>query len=208
MFGKYSGLVTAIVLWALAHPGAALAGPYEDGVAAFRNQDYAVAIELWRPLAEKGDGRAQARMAELYLSGRGVLRNYAEALFWCQQSADQGEARAQYVLASMYRDGRGVKKDPLRAIELFRKAADQDFHWAQYNLGLMYFTGEGGRPDYLKAYHWLSLAANAHDSDDRDDAEVQSTAAFLLDAAAAKLTPEQIADAKQRIDEWKPTPTR
>src|SRR5215471_14026466 len=143
MFGRRTRLGIAIVLWALAHTGAALAGPYEDGVAAFRDQDYAAAIDLWRPLAEKGDGRAQARMAELYLSGRGVLRNYAEALFWCEQGADQGEARAQYVLASMYRDGKGVPKDALQAIELFRKAADQDFHWAQYKLGLMYFTGEG-----------------------------------------------------------------
>jgi len=208
MLTRSTRFAIAIVLWALAHPGAAVAGPYEDGVTAFRDQDYAAAIDLWRPLAEKGDGRAQARMAELYLSGRGVLRNYAEALFWCQQGADQGEARAQYVLASMYRDGKGVPKDALQAIELFRKAADQDFHWAQYKLGLMYFTGEGGRPDYLKAYHWLSLAANAHDSDTPDDAEVRSTAAFLLDAVAAKMTPEQIREAKQRIDEWKPTRTR
>jgi ABC-type branched-subunit amino acid transport system ATPase component len=37
---------------------------------------------------------------------------------------------------------------------------------------------------------------------------VQSTAAFLLDEVAAKLTPEEIEEAKQRIHHWKPAQSR
>ncbi len=35
------------------------AGPYENGLAAYQRGDYATALRLWRPLAERGDADAQ-----------------------------------------------------------------------------------------------------------------------------------------------------
>jgi hypothetical protein len=34
---------------------AAVAGPFEDGMAAQKRGDYATAVRLWRPLAEQGE---------------------------------------------------------------------------------------------------------------------------------------------------------
>jgi TPR repeat protein len=205
MPGRCKGLATLIIVLAFAAPSHALAGPYEDGDAAFRRKDYAVAMERWRPLAEGDDARAQAGMAAIYHGGLGVARDYAQALYWCEKAAAHGDARAQYLLGAMYRDGSGAQRDLVRAMALFRQAAEQDLHWAQYNLGLMYLKGEGVSADYAEAYHWLALASVVRD---RDDAQVHSTATFLLDKASARLTPEQIKEARQRVNQWKPSPSR
>jgi hypothetical protein len=36
---------------------------------------------------------------------------------------------------------------------------------------------------------------------------VRATAGFLLEEVSAKLTPDQIGQAKQRVSEWKPAPS-
>ena len=50
-------LTASLVLVATA--GAGVAGPLEDGDAAFRKRDYATALQLLRPLAEQGFAKAQ-----------------------------------------------------------------------------------------------------------------------------------------------------
>jgi hypothetical protein len=156
-------------------------------------------MEQWRPLADGGDARAQVGIAALYLNGLGVAPDQSLGVSWCQKAADKGEPNALYLLGSLYRDGQGVERDIIRALALLRKAADQKHHWAQYNLGLMYFKGEGIPPDYAEAYYWLGIAAIGN-----DDSTVQATAAFLLDEVAAKLSREEILEAKQRIGQWRP----
>ncbi len=200
MPSRCKGFATLLVLLAFAHPIHAIAGPYEDGDAAFRRKEYAVAMERWRPLAEGDDTRAQAGIAALYLSGLGVQQDHVLALRWCERAAARGEPRGQYILGSMYRDGKGVEKDLVRALDLFRKAAEQDLHWAQYTLGLMYFMGEGIEPDNAEAYHWFALAAVVRD---KGDEQVHATASYLLEQASAKLTTEQTNKARQRVSEWK-----
>jgi TPR repeat protein len=201
MPSRFAGIAIRSILLALAMPTCAIAGPYEDGDAAFHRKEYAIAMEFWQPLAEGGDARAQIGIAKMYLGGLGVPPDQELGLRWCKKAADQGEPNAQYALGSMYRDGHGVEKDVILALALFRKAADQDLRWAQYNLGLMYFSGEGIPPDYPEAYYWLGIAAVAAEN---DNGSVHSTAAFLLEEVGAKLTREEIEEAKQRIRRWKP----
>ena len=68
----------------------------------------------------------------------------------------------------------------------------------------MYLLGEGVPADRLEAYHWFALASAVRDDDDE---QVHATASFLLEEVSAKLTPDQISQAKQRISEWKPAPS-
>ena len=194
----------ACVALVLVAPIPSLAGPYEDGESAFRRKDYAMAMKHWQPLADGQDARAQAGVAAMYLGGLGVAPDHTLALAWCEKAAHQGEPKAQYLLGSMYRDGKGVQKDLARALVLFRQAADRNLNWAQYTLGLMYLLGEGVPVDRLEAYHWFALASAVRDD---DDAQVHATAGFMLDEVSAKLTPDQISQAKQRINEWKPAPS-
>jgi TPR repeat protein len=47
-----------------------------------------------RPLAERGDVRASAKLAELYEHGRGVRRNNFQAYVWYSLAARAGDAGA------------------------------------------------------------------------------------------------------------------
>ena len=65
-----------------------------QGEAALGRGDYAGALENFRPLAARGNTRAQIRLAEMYASGQGVKRNPNQAYIWYSLAARGGSARA------------------------------------------------------------------------------------------------------------------
>jgi TPR repeat protein len=85
-------------------PGLAMAGPYEEGLAAYEGKDYTIALKLLRPLAESGLAQAQEILGEMYAGGQGVLVLFdlREAIKWYHLAADHGSTKAQYNLAGMY----------------------------------------------------------------------------------------------------------
>ncbi|GHT42081.1 hypothetical protein FACS189443_4690 [Planctomycetales bacterium] len=78
-----------------------------------------------RKLADKGDAKAQCNLGVAYYQGKGVAKDYAEAVKWFRKAAEQGDAQAQYNLGVMYGKGEGVAKDYAEAVKWFRKAAEQ-----------------------------------------------------------------------------------
>ncbi len=102
---------------------AALAGDFEDGVAALVRRDYATALEKFRGPAEKGNAEAQYNLGVMYSKGHGVAQDYKEAVRWYQLAAKQGDADAQYNLGRMYFLGQGVPQDYTRAHMWFNIAA-------------------------------------------------------------------------------------
>jgi uncharacterized protein len=92
-----AGSVIAVML-----TGAAIAGPYEDGLAAYKRNDYAEAVKWFRLAAEQGVAQAQYNLGIIYLNGLGVPQDYAETAQWFRQAAEQGLAQAQYNLGVMY----------------------------------------------------------------------------------------------------------
>jgi hypothetical protein len=103
--------------------GPAVAGPYDDAVAAHRKGDYATAIRLLRPLAEQGHAKAQWALGSMNSDGVGMPKNYVAALTWYQKAADQGYARAQIEIGFMYGNGYGVPKDMVQAYKWYLIAA-------------------------------------------------------------------------------------
>jgi TPR repeat protein len=101
----------------------AVAGPFEDGVAAYRRGDYATALRLYRPLADGGSASAQYNIGIMYDKGQGVPQDYAEAISWYRKAADQGHSTAQNNLGAMYNDGTGVPQDYVLAYMWFNLAA-------------------------------------------------------------------------------------
>ena len=133
---------------------------YEAGFKAFRAGDHARAAEIWRPLAESGDMRAQYGLGVLYERGSGDLAtDLAQAANWYARAVEQGHTAAQNNLGLMFAQGRGVKRDPARAANLWRSAADGGHLMAQYNLGLAYYRGEGVERDNPVALRWFRRAA-------------------------------------------------
>ena len=89
----------------------AWAGPFEDGIAAYHQQQFATALGLWLPLAEQGHPAAQFNTGVLYENGLGVAQDPVEAARWYLKAAEQGYAEAQYKIALFYENGIGVAKD-------------------------------------------------------------------------------------------------
>jgi TPR repeat protein len=91
------------------------AGAFEDGLAAAQRGNYAIALQLWRPLAEQGNAQAQNALGAMYYNGKGVSQDFKEAVKWYRLAAVQGYASAQLNLGAMYYEGQGVAEDFIRA---------------------------------------------------------------------------------------------
>jgi uncharacterized protein len=177
--------------------GAATAGPMEDAVAAYHRGDYATALRLWHPLAERGDADAQFHLGVMYESGQGVLRNDAEAINWYRKAAEQNDAVAQFNLGVMY--AKGMSPNRAEAALWYRLAADHGLAGAQFNLGMMYVEGRGVSHDYVQAHMWLDLAASQLPPLGKNQ---RNTSVDARDRVASEMTPPQLVEAQQLAFEW------
>ena len=142
----------------------------------------------YKAKAEQGDAEAQFNLGFCYDDGRGVRKDYGEAVKWYRKAAEQSNDKAQYNLGCCYANGQGVWKDYGDAVKWYRQAAEQCHAEAQYNLGCGYANGQGVARDKVEAYAWFSMAAKA----DADAAERRN----LL---RKELTPKQFTDAQKRM---------
>ena len=117
-------LSLALLLVVCAIPPA-LAGPLEDGLAAYKKGDFDVAVSLLRPLAEQGNAQAEEKLGRMYQRGRGVAKDFQRAVDWYRKAAEQGDAAAQGRLGFLYRVGAGVPRDLKLAMKWYRQAAEQ-----------------------------------------------------------------------------------
>lgn len=178
--------------------GAAVADPFEDGLAAYNKGDYQGVLRLWRPLADSGWAPAQFGLGFLYANGQGVAQDYAEAANWYRKAADRGDAHAQANLAILYANGQGVAQDYAEAASWYRKAANRGDAHAQILPGDMYESGQGVLQDYVQSHVLWNLAASRS-----ADPVQRADAARRRDLVAAKMSTAQIADAQRLAREWK-----
>ena len=61
----------------------------------FDNRDYAAILKEIKPLAQKGDAKAQDILGYLYANGHGVRKDYVQAYMWWYVSASQGDNNAE-----------------------------------------------------------------------------------------------------------------
>jgi uncharacterized protein len=73
---------------------AAVAGPWEDGMAAYSRGDYVPAIQVFRVLAAEGNIRAQRALGTMYHKGQGVARNSVRAFALLSRAAARGDNNA------------------------------------------------------------------------------------------------------------------
>ena len=202
---------------------------FEAGVAAFKRLDYAAAMEefqtpaeqgnaeaqyyigvlyqfgkgvdpsdktaytWYRKAAEQGHAEAQYNVGYLHTKGQGVPRDDEQALRWYLSAAEQGFAPAQVSVGTFYRSGRGVARDYGEAMKWYRRAAEQGHGLAQAKLALMYQSGtDAGEPDLIQSYAWFDIALAQGE-------EVQE----FRDAAAQRMTPKQLEQARTLAQEYR-----
>src|SRR5258708_31696245 len=90
------------------------------GVAiAWRRAEIRKDLEECRSEAERGDAKAQDRLAMLYQQGKGVPQDNVEALKWLRKAAAQGDTRAKYGIGYMYYNGQGATRDYAEALRWY-----------------------------------------------------------------------------------------
>ncbi|RKF14303.1 sel1 repeat family protein [Alginatibacterium sediminis] len=109
-------------------------------------------------------------------------------------AAAAGNADAQELIGVMYAMGLGVEKDDIRAFDWYLRASIQGHPGAQSGIAWYYEVGRGiPSVDLIRAYTWYVLSAIGGDPD----------AAVSQREIVKKMTPEQIAQAKLLIADYK-----
>lgn len=117
-------------------------------------------VDWYRKAADAENAEAQYALAELYLKGDGVGRDYRVAAQLFRRAAEKGNlARAQYALGLLYQRGLGVPKNDVEAVLWWQKAADQSFMPAITWVGLSLLEGRGIQKDEEAARKMLERAA-------------------------------------------------
>jgi TPR repeat protein len=71
-----------------------LRADYQRGVEDYRRGDYAAAYQEFLSAAEQGSGSAAHALGLMYLSGKGVARDNAQAVEWYRKAAELGFGEA------------------------------------------------------------------------------------------------------------------
>ena len=129
-----------------------------------------------------------------------TIGDFPKAIAEFQALADQGDIDGQYFLGLFYHNGFGVKRDQAESLKWFLKAAQQGDARSQYYAGIMHAAGQGVAKDLPVADMWLSLSAANPKSSYRDSLYTKEE----IDKIEKKMTPEQIAQAKDLAKSWKP----
>src|SRR3954453_21015155 len=146
-------LVAAALLIASAAPLSAQA--VRDGIDAWQRSDYAGAVAIWMPLAERGDPDAQFNLGQAYRLGRGVPTNLSAAQTWFERAANQGHLDAQATLGLLlFQSG-----DQAAGLRWLKGAALKGEPRALLVYGTALFNGDGVPQDPVMGYAFVSRAA-------------------------------------------------
>lgn len=127
----------------------------EQGVRAWASNDYATAVRLWQPLAQRGNADALFNLGHAYRLGRGVPQDMRAAEQHYQRAAEAGhvEAQAMYGLI-LFQNGRRQE-----AMPFVKRAAEEGDARAQYVYGTALFNGDLVERDWPRAFAFMTRAA-------------------------------------------------
>lgn len=175
----------AVVL-AMFFGSALVAQDFDKGLAAYRLEDFATALNEWRPLAEQGNMDAQVYLGWMYSTEKGVRIDNVEAVKWYRLAAEQGSAIAQLNLGYLYQNGRGVLQDFDEAMKWFVIAAKQGDLSGQCALADFYSTVDSIQDNIIKSHMWYNIAS----------ANGDLNAGTIRNNIAKTMTPEDISQAQ------------
>lgn len=98
--------------------------------------DYSTSLQIWLPLAQEGDVKAQNYVGEIYEKGVGGAPQYKQAAEWYLKAAEAGLSAAQVNLGALYERGLGVEASKEKAAFWYRKASGLDTANVEFIPGL------------------------------------------------------------------------
>ena len=127
----------------------------KSGIEAWQRSDYAAAVAIWRPLAEKGDADAAFNLGQAYRLGRGVALNLGAAQSWFERAAQKGHVDAQATLGLLlFQNGNQPE-----GLKWLKAAAEQGEARSLLVYGTALFNGDNVTQDPILGYAYVSRAA-------------------------------------------------
>ena len=117
--------------------------------------------------AKDPDDKLEYKIAQMYHSGKGTVKNDPEAFRWFSLSASKGNAYAQFQAARMLEKGEGIAANKRQAQMIYASALDgflKILHEKPdadllYKVGMMYEAGLGTKRDFSTAKQYYVEAA-------------------------------------------------
>lgn len=134
-----------------------LAEKYKEGCGIFNLKNYKKAVIWYQAAAEQGHVKAQVRLGEMFLYGKGAPIDCDQSYKWYKAAADQGYSGGLNNLAAFYISGLVVEKNYQEGIRYFKKAALSGSSTACGMLAQLYENPFEGAPDYEESYFWNIL---------------------------------------------------
>lgn len=143
----------AVLLVAAAAPVSAQS--VKAGIEAWQRADYAGAVAIWRPLAEKGDADAAFNLGQAYRLGRGVPTSLSAAKTWLERAANADHVDAQATLGLLlFQNG-----DQAEGLKWLKMAAEKGEPRALLVYGTALFNGDGVTQNPILGYAYVSRSA-------------------------------------------------
>lgn len=138
-----------------------VAGELENGIAAVKSGNIAIAVQILDPLAKAGDREAQLQLGVAF-EKEGEFQNFESAFKWYRLAFKSGNLEAYSHLAGMYLSGRGVSQNKAEGIRLYKLAAEQGDAYSQGALAFVYAAGNGVPKDDVLSYMWHFIALETY----------------------------------------------
>jgi TPR repeat protein len=107
---------------AIAQDTPAPASGLDEGLRAYSQRNFALAIRHWGPMAQRGDPAAQYNLGRLYARGEGVARDLPEAYKWFTLASMGGRREGEQARQAIVRAMTPVQQaEGLRRAEAWRR---------------------------------------------------------------------------------------
>ncbi len=133
---------------------------FDEAIELSRRGDARGAIDRLRPLAERGDGRAQFCLGVILGRGDAGTAKENEARAWLERAAGQDHGLAQYYLGVMYEKGWGIPSDPAEALRWYVRSAATGEAAGEYGVATCHYYGIGAPRNVEAAVTWYRRAAD------------------------------------------------
>lgn len=135
-------------------------------------KEYHTIFQLYYKSAEQNYAEGQCGLASCYLQGKGIERNFSEAVKWYRKAAEQDNNTAKLALFELYALGKGAEKSMTDAVSWLNRYKWEDSKISSkgeelYSIGYKFYYGLDVVRSYDEAAMWWRMAAdeNNHDAE-------------------------------------------
>lgn len=149
-------LILALSTVAFASTNSAEGELVSKGISAYEDDNFKMSYEVLKPVAEKGNSKAQYYVGLIHLEENSSFFDVQAAAKWISKASNNNNDSAQATMGAMYAQGYGVNMDDDKAKYWFERSAKNGNARGAYNLGLHYEMMEY---DFDTAFKWYIEAA-------------------------------------------------